>query len=65
MTRLLTLAVLALALACAPVQMVNRQADAPQPPQPSALQRECAPCVGGVFFIVVGVMLIWAVTQRS
>jgi hypothetical protein len=63
MTRLLTLAVLALTLACAPVQMVNRQADTP--PQPSALQRECAPCVGGVFFIVVGVMLIWAVTQRN
>ena len=65
MTRLLTLAVLSLSLACAPVQMVNRQADAPQPPQPSAIQRECAPCIGGLAFIIIGSMLIWAVTQRN
>ena len=64
MTRPLTLAVLSLSLACAPVQMVNRHADT-VPPQPTALQKECAPCIGGLAFIIIGSMLIWAVTQRN
>lgn len=64
MIRLLTLAALALSLACAPVQMVNRHTDT-VPPQHTALQKECAPCVGGVIFIIVGLMVLRVAMQRN